>query len=58
MGITLNLIEKLIGVRNFSTGFEALIKTEDLKLFSHLDIEPATIDNIVVFTNHGGDHYE
>ena len=56
--LTMNLSEKLIGVRNFSTGFEALIKTEDMKLFSHLDIEPATIDNIVVFTNHGGDNYE
>ena len=56
--LTLNLSEKLIGIRNFSTGFEALARTEDLKLFSHLDIEPATIDDIVVFTNQEGDHYE
>ena len=49
--LTMDLSEKLIGVRNFSTGFEALVKTEDLKSFSGFDIEPATIDNIVVFTN-------
>ena len=46
---------KLIGARKFSTGFEALIKSEDLKLFGHLDVEPATIDDIVVFTNREGD---
>lgn len=56
--LTLNLSEKLIGVRNFSTGFEALIGAKDWKLFSHLDVEPATIDDIVVFTNQEGDHYE
>lgn len=56
--LTLDLKEKLIGIRNFSTGFEALARSEDLKLFSHLDIEPATIDDIVVFTNREGNHYE
>ena len=56
--LTLNLSEKLIGIRNFSTGFEALVRTENLKLFSHLVVEPATIDDIVVFTNQEGDHYE
>ena len=56
--LTLDLSEKLIGTRNFSTGFEALVKTEDLKLFSHLDIEPATIDNIIVFNNQEGSYYE
>ena len=56
--LTLDLSEKLIGIRNFSTGFEALVRSEDLKPFSHLDIEPATIDDIVVFTNQEGDHYE
>lgn len=53
-----DMSKKAVGIRNFSTGFEALIKTEDLKLFSHLEIEPATIDDIVVFTNKKGDHYE
>ena len=58
--LTLDLKEKLIGTRNFSTGFEALVKTEDLKLFSRFDIEPATIDNIMVFTNkkESGKNYE
>ncbi len=56
--LTLNLSGKLIGIRNFSTGFEALMRSEDLKLFSHLDVEPATIDDIVVFTNQEGNHYE
>ena len=56
--LTLDLSEKLIGIRKFSTGFEGLIKSEDLKMFSHLDVEPATIDDIVVFTNQEGDHYE
>ena len=54
----LNLSDKLIGTRNFSTGFEALVRSEDLKLFHHLDIEPATIDDIIVFTNREGNHYE
>ncbi len=56
--LALNLSGKLIGIRTFSTGFEALIRSEDLKLFSHLDVEPATIDDIVVFTNQEGNHYE
>ncbi len=56
--LTLDLSEKLIGIREFSTGFEALIKSEDIKMFSHLDVEPTTIDDIVVFTNQEGDHYE
>ncbi len=56
--LALNLSEKLIGIRKFSTGFEALARSEDWKLYSHLDIEPATIDNIVVFTNQEENHYE
>ncbi len=50
--------KKTVGMRKFSTGFEALIKTEDIKLFSNLNIEPATIDDIVVFTNKKGESYE
>ena len=58
--LTLDLKDKLIGIRNFPTGFEALLRTEDLKLFLHFDIEPATIDNIMVFTNRKGldENYE
>lgn len=52
--LTMDLNQKLIGVRNFQTGFEALVKTEDVKSFSDFEIEPATIDNIVVFTNRKG----
>ena len=52
------LDKKAVGLRKFSTGFEALVKTEDMKLFSHLNTEPATIDDIVVFTNKKGESYE
>ena len=50
--------KKAIGLREYSTGFEALVKTDDLELFSRLDTEPATIDDIVIFTNRKGDTYE
>ena len=56
--LTANVSKKLIGIRKFATGFEALARTQDLKLFSHLDIEPATIDDIVVFTNKEVIRYE
>jgi len=44
--------------RTFPTGFEALVKTEDIGSFTALDIEPATIDEIVVFTSKKGEDYE
>ena len=50
--------KKALGIRDFATGFEALIKTEDLKQFAHLNVEPATIDDIVVFTSKRGEQYE
>ena len=50
--------KKTLGIRNFSTGFEALVKTEDLKQFAHLNVEPAAIDDIVVFTSKRGERYE
>lgn len=53
-----NLKAKAVGVRTFPTGFEALVKTEDVGAFSALDIEPATIDEIVVFTSKKGEDYE
>lgn len=52
------LNKRAIGVRRFPTGFEALIKTEDMGMFSGLSIEPAAIDEIVVFTSKKGDDYE
>lgn len=48
----------MLGIRNFSNGFEALVKAEDLKQFAHLNVEPATIDDIVVFTSKRGEQYE
>ena len=56
--LSMDLGKKMLGIRNFSTGFEALIKTEDLKQFAHLNVEPATIDDIVVFTSKRGEQYE
>ncbi len=56
--LSADLSEKMIGIRNFSTGFEALVKTQDLKQFTHLNVEPATIDDIVVFTSKRGEQYE
>lgn len=50
--------KKTVGLREYSTGFEALVNTNDMELFTRLDIEPATIDDIVIFTNKKGDSYE
>lgn len=52
------LAKKALGVRDFATGFETLIKTEDVKQFAHLNVEPATINDIVVFTSKRGEQYE
>ena len=43
------LESKLIGLRTFATGYEALIKTEDLPYASQAENLIATIDDIVVF---------
>ncbi|MEG0456551.1 MAG: ABC transporter ATP-binding protein [Oscillospiraceae bacterium] len=56
--LTMDLKEKLVGIRNFSTGFEALAKTKDIKSFYHLNIEPATINDIIIFTNKKGEQNE
>ena len=56
--LSTDLKEKAVGIRTFPTGFEALLKTEDTGAFSALSIEPATIDEIVVFTSKKGDDYE
>lgn len=53
-----DLKNKAAGIRTFPTGFEALMKTEDISVFSNLTVEPATIDEIVVFTSKKGDDYE
>lgn len=56
--LSADLSKKMLGIRNFSTGFEALVKTEDLKQFAHLNVEPTTIDDIVVFTSKRGEQDE
>ena len=56
--LSADLSKKMLGIRKFSTGFEALVKTEDLRQFAHLNVEPATIDDIVVFTSRKGEQYE
>lgn len=53
--LSTELSQKLFGLRTFPTGFEGLIKTEDLKRFSYLSADPATIDDIIVFTSKRGD---
>ena len=53
-----DLKNKAAGIRTFPTGFEALMKTEDISGFSNLTVESATIDEIVVFTSKKGDDYE
>lgn len=49
---------KAVGIRAFPTGFEALVKTQDIPAFSDLSIEPATIDEIIVFTSKKGENHE
>ena len=56
--LSADLQAKAVGVRTFPTGFEALVKAEDVGAFTGLDIEPATIDEIVVFTSKKGEDYE
>ena len=56
--LSANLSNKAVGIRTFPTGFEALVKTEHIGEFSDLSIEPATIDEIIVFTSKRGEDYE
>ena len=53
-----DLKNKAAGIRTFPTGFEALMKTQDISGFPNLTVDPATIDEIVVFTSKKGDDYE
>ncbi len=48
-------LEKLlIGTRKYSTGFEGLIRIENIGNFSRFNCEPVTIDDIIVFSSRGG----
>ena len=49
------LTARAVAVRRFPTGFEALIRTADAPAFAGLDLEPASIDEILVFTNREGE---
>lgn len=53
--LTGELEKTMIGLRRFSTGFEGLMKTADLERFPALQREPASIDDIIVFMNKGGE---
>lgn len=48
----------LIGLREYSTGYEALIKTTDLAYYPNMMGEAATIDDIIIFINKGGIDHE
>lgn len=45
--------KKIIGIRKYSTGFEGLIKSSDIRTFSNQTIEPVSIDDIIVFISKG-----
>ncbi|HEY5583391.1 MAG TPA: ABC transporter ATP-binding protein [Ruminiclostridium sp.] len=52
--ITAEQEKKIIGIRKYSTGFEGLIKSSDIRNFGKLECEAASIDEIIVFTSKGG----
>lgn len=49
--LTEALREKSLGIRDYSSGFEALVKTEDIRGLGRLSVEAASIDDIMIFTN-------
>lgn len=49
--LTPELENKLIGIRKFATGYEALIRTENLPFASQAEAIEATIDDIVIFVS-------
>lgn len=56
--ITSEQEKKIIGIRKYSSGFEGLIKTSDIRLFSNMNCEAVSIDEIIVFTSKGGNKNE
>lgn len=52
------LERKIIGIRKYSTGFEGLIRKEDIRGLTNLEIGPVSIDDIIVFTSKGGNSNE
>lgn len=49
--LTPDLENRLIGIRTFATGYEALIRTQDIQEDMQADALQATIDDIVVFVS-------
>lgn len=49
--MTPDLENRLIGIRTFATGYEALIRTQDVPEELRADALQATIDDIVVFVS-------
>lgn len=49
--LTPDLENRLIGIRTFATGYEALIRTQDIPADMQADALQATIDDIVVFVS-------
>ena len=48
-----NLENKLIGLKKFYNEFEGLITTEDIKYFPKILFRPASMDDIIIYTNKG-----
>ncbi|MDO5400822.1 MAG: ABC transporter ATP-binding protein [Eubacteriales bacterium] len=53
--LTDEIRERAAGMRTFPTGFEALVKTEDIPRFPGLTVEGASMDEILVFTRREGE---
>lgn len=49
--LTPELKNHMIGTRTFATGYEALIRTQDIPEDMQADVLQATIDDIVVFVS-------
>lgn len=53
--LTAAMKEKLIGLRTFHTGYEALIQTADLEYIGTAQSAPASIEDIIIFTGRQSD---
>ena len=49
--LTETLKSKLVGIRKYPTGFDGLIRIQDIKNSSDFLIDPVTIDDIIIFTS-------
>lgn len=44
---------RIIGIRKHNTGFEGMIRKEDIQEYKNLHIERVTIDDIIIYTDRG-----